>query len=128
MQQGIQTAHVIGELISEFQNLWDTRKGIELTEWATHYKTLRVLNAGSGDTFEQNKNILFLLASKYDLPVTHFSEPDINNMITAFGVIMPPRVVDEVTTWQYDNAYKMSFDKNLDHEIALFLKSMKSAR
>jgi hypothetical protein len=124
MQQGIQSAHVVAEL-----TLFDQyREDYEM--WARHYKTLRILNAGSGEAFFNTYTRFMEIASAYDLPNACFIEPDMYDKMTAFGFIISPRHIDRIEQEQSDlkNLY---YGEDVDPDslpIIDFLSNLRSAK
>jgi hypothetical protein len=86
MQQGIQSAHAIAELFNKYEPYQQYRRRV--VEWAAHHKTIRILDAGSGEKFNDTYQWYENFVKEFDLPHAEFSEPDINNMITAFCFVV----------------------------------------
>lgn len=126
IQQGIQSAHVIAELFTynKISGREDHLK--KVYDWAWDYKTIRILNAGAGGIFDDRYTRFLELASEYNLPAVYFMEPDINNMMTAFGLIMTVDAIARIETEQ-KNMERLEIDPET-HPIIEFLKEMNSAR
>lgn len=92
IQVGIQSAHVVAELFVNYQA--HTARADEddsLTyQWADAYKTIRLLNGGTGTMFEENFNEFQILCNTHNLEHAWFKEPDLNNIVTGFGLILDP--------------------------------------
>ena len=89
IQQGIQTAHVVGELSrSAHVNLFHV--------WAAHFKTIIVLNGGNAK--ELAIISAFLRQYMTEFPVASFSEDDasLGGIMTATGIIIPDYLWEEV--------------------------------
>jgi len=121
MQQGIQSAHVIAEL-----SLLEGERGNSVREWAKRYKTIRILNAGSGETFNDRYERFKVICEQYKLSNAYFCEPDINNMMTAFGFIMAPQIISQLE-YEYRELIGLSMDPE-SHFVFQFLNNMASAR
>lgn len=94
MQQGIQSAHVIAELCS-----LDGTPGKLAKIWAKEYKVIRILNAGSGEKFKstyEKYNYIVGMYKQNNIPFAEFREPDIDNLMTAFGFIITPEIVARI--------------------------------
>lgn len=97
MQQGIQSAHVVAELgLVE----GEYRKDYEI--WARYHKTLRILNAGSGEAFFDTYSRFKETCEEYDLASAFFIEPDLYERMTAFGFIITPEIITKVEEEEYD--------------------------
>lgn len=122
MQQGIQSAHVVAELgLVE----GDYRKDYEI--WARHHKTLRILNAGSGQKFMDTYTRFNLLCNQYDLACAFFIEPDMFDKMTAFGFVITPEIITKIEQeiWDLENLYSEDPESHLMIE---FLSNLASAK
>lgn len=93
MQQGIQSAHAIVELFNKYEPYQQYRRRV--VEWAAHHKTIRILDAGSGEKFNHTYQWYEKFVKFFNLPYAEFSEPDIQNMVTAFCfVVLDDNIMD----------------------------------
>lgn len=127
MQKGIQSLHVTSELfISNYNN--DDSFG-KIFNWAKNEKTVCLLNGGVGDDFITNTQEASRLAKKYELPFAGFREPDIYDIVTAFGFIITPDIIKDIEKERrvlISQGYED--DPLLDaHELVEFLKKFNLA-
>ena len=120
MQQGIQSAHVVAELFIS------NPSGDRVLHWATKHKTLRILNAGAGEVFDDRYIRFIDICDEYDLANAYFNEPDISGLMTAFGFVMNQESIDRIETEQEDME-GLDIDPDT-HPVIEFLKEMNSAR
>jgi hypothetical protein len=124
MQQGIQSAHVVAELCS-----LDNKSGELARDWAKQHKVIRVLNAGSGDKFENNRHAWVAICDMYaefHIPNAFFREPDIGYMITAFGFVLTPEIILDI---EKECAEMQCFGMDPDDlPIINFLKQLNPAK
>lgn len=126
MQQGIQSAHVVAQLFS-CNKISGREDHLEkVYEWAWDHKTIRILNAGTGGTFDDRYTRFLEIVSEYNLPAVYFMEPDINDMMTAFGFVMTVNAIERIETEQRDME-RLEIDPET-HPVIEFLKEMNSAR
>ncbi len=124
MQQGIQSAHVIAEMCS-----LDGFQGKLAREWAINHKVIRVLNAGSGDKFNENMSKWQEIRAEfkqYNMPFAAFKEPDISNIVTAFGFILTADIVSSINATRSE-LMKLGLDPD-DIGIIQFLSNMSPAK
>lgn len=127
MQQGIQSAHVIAEISLHSIRDLTGQFGLGYSQWAKFDKTIRILNAGSGEQFGSTYDGFIEMAREYSLPSAVFKEPDVNNMTTAFGFIMTPDAIERVENEVEEliNVYDEDPDS---HALLDFLRQLNSAR
>lgn len=98
MQKGIQTAHVVSELFAECQSSIERLDDLSycaqmdiLLEWATHDKTIIVLNGGNQATLMNIHQEMIKFAAANNYPCTMFREDEqsLNGAVTAIGIIIP---------------------------------------
>lgn len=108
IQQGIQAAHVIGEMSVKYYAAMDggDPNGEMFHEWAAYHKTIILLNAGYSENihnllhFFQGKNLEQLNKITNDnrnpYPFAHFCEGDdaLDGAITCTGIILPEKIYD----------------------------------
>ncbi len=128
IQQGIQSAHVVAELFAQHKISGNEDHLEKVYEWACDHKTIRILNAGAGVAFDDRYTRFIEIVSEYNfnLPAVCFSEPDINNLVTAFGFIMTVEAIERIETEQRDME-RLEIDPET-HPVIEFLKEMNSAR
>lgn len=82
IQHGIQSLHCLQEINNKYL---DEHK--VLTEWATNYKTVVILNGGC---YAQMQAVVKLLEhDENELPWATFQEPSLGNVLTSIGIIVP---------------------------------------
>jgi len=142
MQQGIQSLHVVGELVAKYGQEPESKGFADLMEWASQHKVVRILSAGGTPEFFTHRENAFDLAGDHDLPYASFTEPDNYNQVTAFGFIVTPELCFEIeqarSSQRYDSGNILSgvdmgplwqpLDRSDDFPIVQFLKSFHSAR
>lgn len=119
IQQGIQSAHIVHELFTKYENYIktnseDTPKEI-LYDWANNHKTMIVLNGGANhDIIDKQQLINF---NSCGLPYAHFCEDSysLGNVMTGVGVVIPNRYYDAKIS--YNDAYVFSEVCDGDSEI-----------
>lgn len=110
IQQGIQTAHIQGELVNQIFNQ-DDRYGINnkrqrIVDWSTKHKTIVVCNGGNGaslfdliEFFKHKENVY---------PWASFCEDgdSLGGVLTGVGIILPKVIYDVTTDFVYDKETK----------------------
>jgi hypothetical protein len=119
MQVGIQSGHVIAEMAAYLEG----KDQDHFLIWAKWHKVLCYLNGGTGQVFDTNYSVCKYLAKKYNLPFAMFKEPDINDMITAFGIVLYPNIIEEL-----DVVRQTQLDDPDDLDLVEFLSAMPRAR
>lgn len=139
LQQGLQTAHVVGELFADTELMSKQRDA--LLAWARTDKTIIILSAfnhgGVIDAYQQ----LSPLADSLNLPSAIFREDmeSMNGMATACGVIVPEQLYDvtamkspldgEITGYRYVSADAMiSKTYAIETDEGMFCHVLKSYR
>ena len=91
IQQGIQTAHLVSEIITNPNNSHNRHF---VDEWATYHKTIIVCNGGNNkslmniyDLFQKNNNVF---------PWVKFREDDesLGSILTGLAIILPEEIYD----------------------------------
>ena len=128
IQQGIQAAHCLGELVNKYQFESGTKSRL-LREWLKNHKTMIVLNGGNCRDLEE---LYKFFVSKKDnngwsnnwYPFASFCEDEqsLNKSLTAVGIILPESVYNIDTLNPVEGVWKNDF------EIACKLKSLPLAR
>lgn len=132
IQHGIQSLHVVSELFVQNK---EGEKQESLYDWAENHKTVRILNAGGGESFDLALRGAGQTATRYKLPFAIFREPDFHNSITAFGFIVTPEVVFKVDTDRqhgassyWDETFHVWSTTEDNEPIVAFLKQFPSAK
>ena len=114
IQQGIQGAHVLGELFTKYgENT--TGGGYYLYDWARNHKTMICLNGGNASALREFYALLQSPGNKL-LPYAKFHEDEqsLDNAMTCVGVVVPARIYEAdlemgiqlvaqnlLTAWEY---------------------------
>ncbi len=92
LQQGLQSAHVIGELFTIHNHL--TEKYMQVHDWAKNHKTMVLLNGGNSkdlaelfDFFNQENN-------PYAFAKFNEDEQSLNGALTYVGIVLPSKIYD----------------------------------
>jgi hypothetical protein len=92
LQQGLQSAHVVGELFTTYNRL--TEKYSQVHDWAQNHKTMVLLNGGNSkdlaelfDFFNQENN-------PYAFAKFHEDEQSLNGALTYVGIVLPSKIYD----------------------------------
>ena len=91
IQKGIQTAHIVHELILQYGS-GDRQPSQRVYDWAAKHKTIIVLNGGNNESLGA---INATLAKTYKThPYTWFNEDEesLGGIMTAVGVVLPETV------------------------------------
>lgn len=94
IQQGIQAAHVVGELFSKYSSpSVDASMMVPLYNWADTEKTIILLNGGNSARLQQHLEF-FQTGNAY--PFAHFNEDQVslNNALTCVGIVLPPNIYE----------------------------------
>lgn len=111
LQRGIQTAHVLGEMVRPFltgkQLARDAQMRRMFVDWLNHHKTIMVMNAGNHvGVKEVYANLLFFAnnagsrfmkgGTRY--PVAYFNEDEqsLNKAWTAAAIVVPANLYEKV--------------------------------
>lgn len=95
LQHGLQTAHVVGELICNYNCLSGeaSTRTRAVQDWAERDKTIIICGAGNHLGVLNCFETLKLFSSRLDLPcvIFHEDEQSMNRMATACGVVVPEK-------------------------------------
>ena len=112
LQQGLQSAHVVGDMYSKYMSMNDDYAWIDkpelrmLHEWSKQHKTIIILNAGYSEAirdlagFFEKANTNFTMdvvgekTIKYPWATFHEGEDALDGALTAVGMILPERIYD----------------------------------
>lgn len=124
IQQGIQAAHVLGEMVSKY----NTQSGLAhwiLKMWATEHKTIICLNGGNSSAITQAYELFKEAGEDRAYPFAIFREDrdSLNGATTCAGIIIPASVYD-MSPALSENPYNNSADKRLYE----YLSSLSLAR
>jgi hypothetical protein len=91
IQKGIQTAHIVHELILQYGS-GDRHPSQMVYDWAAKHKTIIVLNGGNNESLHTINSTLAKTYKTY--PYTSFNEDDqsLGGIMTAVGVVLPESV------------------------------------
>ena len=93
IQQGIQSAHVLGELMVKY-SCYNPEKWDKVLDWAKDHKTMIVLNAGYSSVINEIVENIDIDSCEY--PCASFRESDdaLCGALTSFGIILPERIYE----------------------------------
>ena len=93
IQQGIQSAHVLGEMFVSIDPSYEAEMTM-LFDWAKNHKTMVVLNGGNSDELINLSDELRTLAEALNLPHADFYEDaqSLNSAMTCVGIVVPEKV------------------------------------
>lgn len=90
IQQGIQTAHLVSDLMAEN---WETKSpaAMRMRRWARDHKTIITLNGGNAAMLEEFLAFLKEHEKDWDFCFTDFHEDEqsLNSAITGIGMVLP---------------------------------------
>lgn len=109
IQKGIQSAHLVHEIMIESQmnrvttfadsngirqSIDYTQKNLMVLEWAEHYKTMIVCNGGNSAMLQEF--IDFMESGNLPYPWTYFKEDEesLNGALTVVGIVLPEDIYD----------------------------------
>lgn len=90
IQQGIQTAHIVHDLMLKYQ-VHSSGAAKLFTDWARNHKTIIVLNGGGTAEIEQAVEVL-REQSQYPWAEFYESRECLSAALTGVGVVLPERV------------------------------------
>jgi len=93
IQQGIQSAHCLGDMFVKYQNSVDADIDI-LYDWAENHKTMILLNGGYSETL---RVLLEMFNDKRNpYPFTSFNEGKdaLDGALTCVGIILPEKIYE----------------------------------
>ena len=92
IQQGIQAAHVLAEMMLEYSNPANT-DGQILHEWASSHKTIQLMNGGNQQDLLELKSF-FETMDDGSLPWGWFNEDfnSLNDCLTSVGIVVPDHI------------------------------------
>jgi hypothetical protein len=107
IQQGIQSAHVVSDLFTEYTA--KTKAGKILIDWAENHKTMIVLNGGMYSDLINDSEALYDCGVHELFPMTHFiEEPDAvggsSGVMTAWGIVLPESIYSAKPVYEKVNA------------------------
>lgn len=104
IQQGIQAAHTVAEMFTNYYHDRDDDKWDMLQDWATTHKTMILLNAGYSE--EIHDLLAFFDTPENPYPWESFNESEaaLDGALTCIGIILPEKIYalsKEIRTNQY---------------------------
>lgn len=97
LQNGLQSAHVVGELMVKYNPPPARIRGKEwstLMEWASKHKTMVLLNAGYGEELYSLQRFFNEEDNPYPWAPFHESKEALDSAFTCIGIILPARIYD----------------------------------
>lgn len=92
IQQGIQSAHVLGELFVKY-NQPDSIEQKILYDWAKNHKTMVLLNGGNSASLKELHNFFNEVASeRYPFASFNEDEQSLDCALTCVGIILPEKI------------------------------------
>lgn len=140
LQAGLQTAHVVGELMTSSvaakADLLGWGAGSLTMAWARVHKTIIILNGGNCESLATiYENLVDLKASLSSLPVAKFNEDiqSLNGALTAVGVIVPEYIYNHGAADYFSpdmGAHELAQYNILpaEHQLAVLIRSCPLAR
>jgi hypothetical protein len=121
IQQGIQAAHCLGELIVNYSLVNPT-----VNDWLHNHKTIICLNGGNNARLEEFYDFLVRGSYKNSHPYSFFKEDaqSLGGLMTCVGVIIP----EEMYLVDINNPEEMDTLIPWDQELLIKLKRMPTAR
>ena len=96
IQQGIQPAHVIGEMSVKYYAAMDggDETGTPFYQWADSHKTMICLNGGFSDNLRELVRMFEKKGNPY--PWAYFNEGKdaLDGALTCVGIILPPKIYE----------------------------------
>lgn len=93
IQQGIQSAHIVSELMS-FQG-WPTPNQVDMVkDWAKDHKTIIVCNGGNNEGLGELMSLFRDHRNKFPWTVFHEDEQSLCGALTAVGIVLPEQIFD----------------------------------
>lgn len=113
MQKGVQSSHVLAEMFTYYNDIVSSSPTEQLEweildTWAREFKTVLILDGGSGEKFDDWKNSMKYYCPKLFFPYATFREPDIEDLCLAFGFILPHR--EYLGLKGYDGSFLLVYD------------------
>jgi len=106
IQQGIQAAHVVGELFVRYNaNSPEYQKVEMLYEWAENHKTMILLNGGYSATIRSLFQFLDSEDNPYPFAPFHEGQDALDGALTDVGIILPEKIY---TTSMLFRKYRLS--------------------
>lgn len=108
IQQGIQSAHVVSDLFTEYST--KTKPGRTLNTWAKKHKTMIVLNGGMNSDLEADVQALYDIGVEETFALTHFEEEPAalgraqtatKGQTTAWGIVLPDTIFEARAEYEY---------------------------
>lgn len=91
IQQGIQTAHILGELINSHR----TRAQDEfLGDWIQNHKTIIVCNGGNAQSIRDLTEFFKNKKNPYQFATFHEDGDSLDGALTGVGIILPETIYD----------------------------------
>lgn len=102
IQQGIQTAHIVSELFTKYDDQDFCLEDIK--EWAENHKTIIVLNGGYSSNIEELRTFFFEPENFYPWVEFRESYDALDNALTGIGIILPERIYTAATAVRQSKA------------------------
>lgn len=96
IQQGIQAAHVVAEMSVQYYCSMDGGDpiGEPFHEWATHHKTMILLNGGYSETIRELSWFFDHPENPYPWANFHEGEDALDGALTSVGIILPEKIYE----------------------------------
>lgn len=102
IQQGIQTAHILGEMAVQFRTEYQDQA---YWDYLNNHKTIIVCNGGNNAMIRETVDFFKDSRNPYQFATFYEDQQSLDGALTGVGIILPPSVYD--VTWNRDeNAYE----------------------
>jgi hypothetical protein len=91
IQQGIQAAHVLGEMFIKYTQPDDMETEM-LHEWAKNHKTMILLNGGYSESIRDLYEFLKSSENPYPFADFHEGQDALDGALTSVGIVLPEKI------------------------------------
>lgn len=89
IQLGIQSLHVLGDMIAKYNPIMNEEQFARLVNWARYHKTVIVKDGGNCQSLLEKYDILDRVVGSYPHALFHEDIASLNGAPTGFGVVVP---------------------------------------
>ena len=117
IQQGIQAAHVVGEMSTMY---WGEQSEYahSFYDWAANHKTIILLNGGYGENLHDLIDFFDCMDNEYPFAYFKESEAALDNALTSVGIVLPEEIyggakeLQRVKRQRRDDPARMAFEED----------------
>lgn len=110
IQQGIQTAHIVGELFNQVHQLTTPYKAKMICDWSMKHKTILTCNGGNSASIRDLESLFASNQNPYPYARFNEDEDSLDGALTGVGIVLPEEIYGAVYDKDYDAYIYFNWD------------------